>query len=425
MPVSATPFNEASRVALSIYQDVIEGVRGSALIEASVRRDGNILYVQDEAIHLSGFNRIRVAGAGKASVAMAEGLENVLGHHISDGLIITKRGDAQRLNRCEVIEASHPVPDESSLVAGERMLAFARSCREDDLVLFVLSGGASSLMEALAEGLTLADLQTTTDELLRSGFDIGVMNAVRSRLSRIKAGGLARAFGAARVVPIVLSDVIGNRLATIGSGPFVTNDGVEVPPEVLDRLSSPVRAEVLTHGWCPTPPVPHYVVGSVSLAIQLAAMAARERGLRPLPIADPLTGEARQMAREVVHQATRFAKENRAEPFCMILGGETTVTVRGKGKGGRAQEMAVAGAVPLAKLSNSALLVGSTDGTDGPTEAAGGLVDPDSVTRSGLDPRKILVNNDAFRFLEASGGLIVTGPTGSNVNDICLLVRLP
>ncbi|MGV3614396.1 MAG: glycerate kinase type-2 family protein [Fimbriimonas sp.] len=429
MPVFATPHGAASEVALQIYERVLDAVRADRLIEAAVQREGDLLFVQGRPYDLSAYRRILVAGAGKASVSMAQALKGILGDRLADGQIVTKAGHGEPVEGVEVVEAAHPVPDQTSLDAGRRLLEFAAGAKTDDLVIFLLSGGASALAEAPVEGITLEDLQSTNRALLASGADITLMNAVRSRVSRIKAGGLARAFAPATVVALVLSDVVGNALATIGSGPLVAPTPREPSYELLDVLPPAVRAEVLAGDLFPreTPKVDHYVVGSVSVAVHAAADAARHFGVVPLPYGDPMQGEAREMARQIVTLATRHVKARPEEDFCLIFGGETTVILTGDGRGGRCQEMALAAAPRIARLPNTAFLAAGTDGTDGPTDAAGGLVDPGSLLRAkdaNVDHRRALVANDSYRFLEAAEGLIKTGPTGSNVNDVCLVVHL-
>jgi len=393
-----------------------------------VEVDGDRFTIQDRAFSLADYRRIVVASVGKASVEMAAAINELLGSRVAEGLVITKEGYGAPVGAYEVLEAGHPTPDEASIVAGRRMLQLAESCTEDDLVIFLLSGGASALMELPVEDVTLDDLQETNRILLRSGADITLMNAIRSNVSRLKAGGLARAFGNATVVCLVLSDVIGNSLATIGSGPLIRpNTNVAIPDSLIESMPASVRREVLSGGLFPkpVPPIPHFVIGSVSGAIHAAADAAKVLGLVPLAYGDPMQGEARKMSRKIMNLAVRQVEAQAGEPFCMIFGGETTVAIRGKGKGGRAQEMALAAVPRVAKLSGLAFLAAGTDGTDGPTDAAGGLAEADSeliAQAKGLQARRSLVANDSYAYLEACGGLVKTGPTGSNVNDLCLVV---
>ncbi|MEZ0324335.1 MAG: glycerate kinase [Fimbriimonas sp.] len=426
MLIQASPKNRASELALQIYKQVLGRVRGDFLVHQTVQRVGSELFIQGHRIDLSAFARVLVCGAGKASIAMAHGLSEVLGDHCGGGLIVTKEGHAEPVAGLAVIEAGHPVPTQASLDAGQRMLEFAAQTDEADLVLFLLSGGASSLMEAPIEGIELEDLIQANERLLGSGQDIRAINAIRSQLSRSKGGGLARAFAPATVICLVLSDVVGNDLKTIGSAPFMSSR-VEpnLPAGLIEQLPASVRTQlnypVLKREQ---PKVEHYVIGSVSLAIHEAAAAAKALGLTPLAYSDPLQGEARQMAKRIMREAARQSAHQNA-PFCLIFGGETTVTLKGKGMGGRCQEMAAAASLPLSRLSNACFLAAGTDGTDGPTIAAGGIADSDTCRRAaskGLSIRKTMRENDSFRFLEAADALILTGPTGSNVNDLALFV---
>ncbi|HSI72434.1 MAG TPA: DUF4147 domain-containing protein [Fimbriimonas sp.] len=413
-------------MALSIYARVLEAVRGDRLISQAVQRIGSDLFVQDQRLDLSAFSRVLICGAGKASVAMAQGLVAVLGEHCSGGLIVTKEGHAEAVEGLDVMEAGHPLPTRASLDAGERMLDLAAGCGEGDLVFFLLSGGASALMEAPAERITLSDLVETNRVLLASGADIKAVNSIRARISRTKAGGLARAFAPASVVVLVLSDVVGNDLQAIGSGPFMTPREDKIPSYLSSRLPDAVQQQLRYPAlhW-PTQAVQHAVIGSISLAILEASDAAKSLGLTPLAYQDPLRGEARIMARRIVREAALRVTRHDG-PFCMIFGGETTVTLRGDGLGGRCQEMAAAASWQLSRLRDTAFLAAGTDGSDGPTVAAGAVVDSRSCRiahSKGSSLRKALRENDSLHYLEQCDGLIVTGPTGSNVNDLVLVVR--
>jgi glycerate 2-kinase len=413
----------AADVALQIFQSVLAVVRADRLVQQNVERVGDSLFVQGRHIDLSKFDRVFVAGAGKASAEMGRAVVELVPDRVSGGLLIAKfPSDAGGIR---VISGGHPVPDESSLESGRAMLEFAQQLDERDLVLFVLSGGASALMEAPIEGVSLDDLALTNEILLGSGSDISVMNSVRRRISRIKAGGLARAMAPATVVCLVLSDVVGNDLATVGSGPLMApKTDWECPPHLLDQLPAAVRGVLEYPMWpAETPVIEHFVIGSVTLAIHAAAEAAVALGLAAFPYADPLKGEARVMARQIMRLAERHL-EVQKEPFCLIFGGETTVTLRGQGRGGRCQEMAVAAAPRVARHADSAFLAAGTDGQDGPTDAAGGVVDPASCERASIGWRQALVTNDAYAFLESTDGLVRTGPTGTNVNDLALFVSL-
>jgi glycerate-2-kinase len=427
MLLQASPQNEASEFALRIYEKTLQQVSADRLVREAVQVVASDLYIQGHRVDMGAFSSVLVCGAGKASIPMGRELCRLLGHRCSGGLLVTKDVEEPHDLPLEVIRGGHPIPDEGSLIAGERMMQLARSATEDQLVLFVLSGGASALMELPAEGLSLEDLQVANQALLRSGADITAINAVRSRISQVKAGGLAKAFAPATVICLVLSDVVGNDLHAIGSAPLLAPRRESEPRADLVALMPPsVQKEIgYPHFATVAPHVDHVVIGSVSLAIHEAAAAARELGLKALPYADPLKGEARVMARRIVREAAHQIATQDA-PFCMIFGGETTVTVRGQGLGGRCQEMAVAAALQVSKLGNVCFLAAGTDGNDGPTIAAGGFVDEQSCARAhaqGQSVRSALRSNHSFAFLQACDGLVITGPTGSNLNDLVLVVR--
>ncbi len=399
---------EAARLAKEIYTEVLREVRGNRLIAALVDWDGRLLTFRPGlaapppwhsgpiSVDLEG-KRLRLAGAGKASVSMAQGLELVLGSRISDGLIVTKAGDPGNLARCRILESSHPLLDERSLLAGAAMRGFAESCGPEDVVVLCLSGGASALLEDLPAGWTLAQLRDLNERLLASGVDIHEMNRQRRAVSRLKAGRLAALFAPALVITLVMSDVEGNPPETIGSGPL----------------------------YCPE--VPHLLVADRTTVERAASAAAQARGLRPVVGPKPLSGECRERAASFVSEGL-----SRLAPGEVGIGtGETVVDLRTVeasflGQGGRAQEFAMAGAKAIDGQSGVALLCGSTDGTDGPTEASGGVVDGGSVSRAlanGVAWEDGMARHDSRRFLEACGGLITTGPSGSNLNDLALLVR--
>lgn len=428
MKIEATPRNRAGELALEIYRRTLEQVRGDRLVREHVQLNGRHLLIDDLSYHLSDFDRIVVAGAGKASVAMAQGLEQVLGSLIHDGLIITKHGHSEPLQFCQVMEASHPVPGEDSLAAGQEMLKFAdRYSGERNLVLFVLSGGASALMEAPVDGISLDDLQAVNRKLLASGATILTFNAIRSPLSQIKAGGLVKAFGDATVVVLVMSDVEGDRLNVIGSGPFVVGSAEpeteslmrafeldSLPAQVQVRLKEP---QVQIGSRQPE----HRIIGNARLMGECAVEVAKDLGLR-CEGSLPMEGEARDYPGFLA--AKKLFPSERAD--CVIAVGEPIATVKGAGLGGRAQEMACVFAEMIQGQDETAVLVAGSDGTDGPTDAAGALVDGNTVQRAmdlGDSVAETLERSDSYRFHEAAGTLIKSGPTGTNLNDLMIYVR--
>ena len=382
--------------------------------------------------------RIFLLGAGKASGAMAAAAEEVAGDRVAGGFVVVKDGYGGHLRRVEIAEAGHPVPDARGLAASGRLLEVARSAGEDDLVLFLVSGGGSALTPAPAPPITLAEKQEVTRLLLASGAAIGELNAVRKHLSVFKGGQLARAASPATVLTLALSDVIGDPLDVIASGPTAHDpttfaDALEVlarrglsgrvPPSVARRLEAG-RAGEIRETPKPGDPlfdrVTNVVVGNNALVTDAAAATARRLGYRTDLTTRELQGEARDVAREFVARARRLPP-----PACLIAGGETTVTVRGPGKGGRCQEFALAAALELEPTDRLTILAAGTDGTDGPTDATGAIVDAGSIARgsaAGADARRALADNDAYRFLRASDDLLVSGPTRTNLLDLYVAV---
>jgi len=380
-----------------------------------------------------------VLGAGKAGAAMAVAVEAILGARVREGFVVVKDGYRLPTARIEIAEAGHPVPDGRGLAASARLLALAESARAEDLVLFLVSGGGSALTPAPAPPITLEEKQAVTRLLLAAGATINELNAVRKHLSRFKGGLLARAAAPATVLTLALSDVIGDPLDVIASGPTAPDsttyaDALAVlerrqivdrtPSSILDRLRAGARGE-LAETPKPGDPVfarvTNLVIGNNALVVDAAAAEAARVGYRPHVLTRSLQGEARDVARELLARARALPA-----PACLIAGGETTVTVRGSGRGGRCQEFALAAALELGAGEDLVVLAAGTDGTDGPTDAAGGLVDAGTVTRSraaGLDAASALADNDAHALLTAAGDSVATGPTNTNLLDVYLILR--
>ena len=389
--------------------------------------------------------RVVVVGAGKASGAMASAVEDTWGDGVDGGLVVVKDGYLAETRRVRLVEAGHPVPDARGAAAARDLLALAEGARSQDLVLALISGGASALTPAPVPPITLADKQVTTRLLLAAGADINQLNAVRKHTSLLKGGQLARAAAPARVAALLLSDVIGDPIDVIGSGPtapdvstfgealaildrFAFRD--RVPASVRDRLDRGARGEVRE---TPKPDdaifarVTSTVIGNNRLVVDAAASQAAALDLAPHVLTRALSGEAREVARELVGLGREVAAGRGpvAPPACLIAGGETTVTVRGDGVGGRCQEFALAAALALEGESDLIALAAGTDGSDGPTDAAGAVADGNSAARArraGLDPRAALERNDSHALFAALGDLVVTGPTNTNLLDLYLLV---
>jgi hydroxypyruvate reductase len=425
----------------------LAAVAPRAALARHLRREGDALLADGVAYDLRAHARVLVVGAGKASAEMAAAVEDLLGPHATAGLVITKDGHAVPTRRVAVREASHPLPDARGVAATAALRALLDGAGERDLVLVLLSGGGSALLEQPADGLTLGDLQATTEALLRAGATINELNAVRKHLSAVKGGNLARAAAPATVLVLVLSDVVGNPLDVIASGPCAPDPTTyadalavlaryqlaeAVPPAVRAHLAAGARGE---RPETPKPGDPlfaqvqHVIIGDNAQAAAACVAEAERRGLRALLLSTFVEGEAREVGRVLGALARELRVHGRplAPPACLILGGETTVTVRGPGRGGRNQEVALGAAWALAGLPDVLVVSAATDGGDGPTDAAGACVDGTTLARAaglGLDPRAHLARNDAYPFFQALGDLLVTGPTRTNVNDLLLVLAL-
>jgi glycerate 2-kinase len=414
-------------------------------VRAALRISGRRLIAAGQVLPL-GRGRVLLVAAGKAAPAMAAAAETVLGARLTDGLAVSN-APGPRLRRTCLLLAGHPLPDARGVEAARAVEAMVHGLTADDVVIVLLSGGASALLPAPVSGLTLEDKADVTSRLMRAGADITELNTVRKHLSRLKGGGLARAAAPARVVTLVLSDVVGDDLSTIASGPTVPDPttyadarrilddrgvAAAVPAAALRHLDAGMRGEIAE---TPKPRDPIFrrvrtrLIGGNRLSVQAAAREARRQGLRPLLLTTRLEGEAREVARVLVAVLRECVESGSpaAPPVCLLAGGETTVTVRGDGRGGRNQEMAVAAAEPLASFPVEAVMAAlATDGVDGASEAAGGVADRTSVARAralGLaPPAAFLAASDSNGFLAPLGDLIVTGPTGTNVVDLAVLL---
>ncbi len=380
-----------------------------------------------------GSGRLIVIGAGKASAAMARAVEDAWQGPLS-GLVVTRYGYGVPCERIEIVEAAHPVPDAAGEKAAQRLLELVATVREDDLVLCLISGGGSSLLPLAAPGLTLADKQDLNRALLKSGATISEMNCVRRHLSAIKGGRLAAACHPARVLTLLISDVPGDNPMDIASGPTVPDPttcadalaivrryGIDVPPAVLHLLESG-EGESVKPGDPRLARAETRIVAAPQQALEAAAQVARDAGYQAFILGDALEGEASDVGS--VHAGIARQVAERGQPVeapCVLLsGGETTVTVRGEGRGGRNVEFLLALGIALNGQPRIHALAADTDGVDGQEEIAGACLAPDTLARAwalGIKPRDALANNDGHGFFEALGDSVITGPTLTNVND--------
>lgn len=381
-----------------------------------------------------------VVGAGKASAQMARAFEEAWGDPV-DGLVVTRYGYAVPTDHIEIVEASHPVPDEAGYLAARRMMAKVHGLSHDDLVVALISGGGSALLPSPGPGLSFEDEQAVTRALLASGMPISVMNMIRNEMSAIKGGRLAALASPARVATLIVSDVAGDDPAMVASGPTVpmSSSRAEVRHLIsLHGLELPAAAMALLASHENEPPRPDdprftnnsvHIVASAALSLEAAAQRAKVHGVTAHILSDAIEGESRDVATVMAALAREVDLRNRpfVRPAILLSGGETTVTVRGNGKGGRNAEFLLAFALAIEGIDGITALAADTDGIDGSEDNAGAFADGTSATRmraAGIDPRAALANNDAWTAFHAVGDLLVTGPTGTNVNDFrAILVR--
>ncbi len=415
-------------------------------VARAISRNREELVIGRRRYDLRRYERVIVVGAGKATASMAQAVEQRLGPRLHGGFVVVKYGHGLPTKRIVVAESGHPIPDQSGQRAAARLCAMVAELGRRDLLIVLLSGGASSLLPAPVAGVTLADKQRTTQELLRCGASIREVNTVRKHLSRIKGGRLAE-LTEATVVTLILSDVLGDDLSAIASGPTAPDpttyqDAVTilkryriwraVPQRVrrhLDHGCRGIASETPKPGSSLFRRVHHHIVGNNAAAVMAVTRVAREEGLRTLVHTSALTGEAREAGKQFGAMARNIVREGRPQqrPCCVVAGGETTVTVTGKGRGGRAQEFAAAAALEIAGLAKVWVVAIGTDGTDGPTDAAGAVVDGNTVARAqhlSVDLVGTLRRHNTYPALKKLQHLITTGPTGTNVNDLYLLLVL-
>jgi len=437
---------KARELALMGLEAALEAVNPRELIKSKVTLQGSVLRIDGASFDLDKFRSIFIIGGGKASGSMAEALEKILGDRITEGALnIPYNNGTYGVRRIHLQEASHPVPDEAGVKGAERILNLARQANEDDLIICLISGGGSSLMALPRGEISLQDKKMVTQGLLNSGATINEVNTVRKHISDFKGGWLAKRAYPATVINLILSDVLGDPLEFIASGPSVPDsttfhDAVEVlkryglwgdlPKSVEQVLLDGERGVIAE-----TPKkedetfkkVHSFVVGNNRLASLAAYNRLQRAGLNTLFLTSFLEGEARHvgtMFAGVAREITATGKPVE-RPAGVVAGGETTVTILGEGRGGRNQETVLAAALKMPKLEGVAIGSLCTDGIDGPTDAAGALADGKTMLRSqevGLSATTSLLNNDSYNYFSKLGDLIFTGPTGTNVNDVSIIV---
>jgi glycerate-2-kinase len=410
----------AQITAEAICRGALERVRADRLVREHLSLDGDTLWVGPQRLDLQPYKRVRLLALGKAAVPMADGAAEVLGKRLNGGLAVTKHEPLEAPKGLEVMLGDHPVPSERSLEAGDALIRFAREADERTLVIGLVSGGASALAEKPREGIGPGTLRETTDQLLKSGANIDQINAIRKRLSQLKAGGLAETCRPAKLVALVLSDVVGGDPATVGSGPFLPLPLPPLEPEpwMHENVARCLRNPPERPGETPY----HQVIADHATLAAAAETVAREKGFVVERHPEPLTQNAEDVAETMVKAAKRLTKGG-----VWIATGEPTVKVEGHGKGGRAQHIAMLAAPALQELKQPvAVLAAGSDGNDGPTDMAGAVVDNLTYRQAAhLSPayEKAVQDFDSYAWCRAADAHLFTGPTGTNLNDLFLVVK--
>jgi glycerate 2-kinase len=435
---------KARLLVLDGYEAALNAVQPGNLIRSKLAIDDSKLRVDGLVFDLQTFRHVYVVGAGKASGEMAFALEQLLGKWITKGLVNVPHGSRPKTEKIVLNEAGHPLPDQAGVEGAKQMLELAKQAGKDDLLICLVSGGGSSLMPLPRDGLTLKDKQELTGQLLKCGANIKEINIVRKHLSAVKGGNLAKHAYPATVLSLIVSDVVGDELGSIASGPTVPDtstfdDAAEVlkkynvwetAPQAVKKIIEDGKKSRIAETPKPTDPafekVHNVIIGNNQSACVAVKRFFESQGIKTQQVTEPLEGEAKQVA-AVLAEKIRKAQTAPDKPVCIVAGGETTVTVLGKGLGGRNQELALAAALQLKGAEGFVFTSLSTDGVDGPTDATGALIDTVTLKRAetlGLNPEKFLRENDSYRFFSALEDLVFTGRTGTNVNDLAIMLIL-
>ena len=414
-------------------------------VKEHLRRDGNKLLLQDQIYELDSYENVYVIGMGKAAASMAQAIEEILGDKLSGGIVNVKYGHGVPLGKIKINEAAHPVPDEAGLSGSREIIELLNSSSEKDLVICLISGGGSALLPVPAGDLTLEDKQLVTQSLLDCGANIHEINSIRKQISAVKGGRLAALVYPSTLISLILSDVIGDDLDVIASGPTVPDTHTfhdcrniinkyeldeKVPKRVIGYIEAGCDGKIED---TPKPDSPIFkntlnaIVGSNILAVNAAKKKAQELGYNTLILSTFIHGETEEVAK--VHTAIAreiaFSGNPVTRPACVISGGETTVTIEGKGQGGRNQEFVLAAAIDIDGLDKVVVLSGGTDGNDGPTDAAGAIADGMTISRgneSGLNAYEYLCENNSYNYFDPLDDLLITGPTNTNVMDLRIIL---
>jgi hydroxypyruvate reductase len=437
--------NKLKSDARTIFEAGLEAVDPEVAVHNHLKRSGDKLELNDKYYTLSDYENVYVIGMGKAAASMAKAVEDILGDELAAGIVNVKYGHTAPLKKIKINEAAHPVPDESGISGSREIIELLNKTGEKDLVICLISGGGSALLPCPAGGLTLEDKQIVTQSLLECGADIHEINSIRKHISAVKGGRLAALAYPSSMISLILSDVIGDNLDVIASGPTVLDTHTfhdcrniidkyklseKVPKRVIGYIERGCSGEIEDTPKAGSPVferTQNAIVGSNILAVKAAKDKAQELGYNSFILSTFIHGETEEVAK--VH--TAIAKEIKSsgnpvnKPACILSGGETTVTIQGKGKGGRNQEFVLAAAIDIDGLDNIVVLSGGTDGNDGPTDAAGAIADGTTIQRAnamGLNAYEFLCENNSYNFFKPLGDLLITGPTNTNVMDLRIVL---
>jgi glycerate 2-kinase len=437
--------NQLRSDGMEIFTHALKAVDPVEAVKRCLKLKGQDLTANGKTYSLRDYGHIYVAGGGKAGASMALAVEAILGDRITKGIINVKYGYLSKVKRVKLNEVGHPIPDEQGVSGSEEIAGLLEQLGENDLVICLISGGGSALLPSPAEGISLEDKQKMTNLLLECGANINEINAIRKHISKLKGGGLARLAYPSTLIALILSDVVGDPLDVIASGPTVPDKSTfgdcmailrkynllkNIPDSIRGRIQRGIKGEIEETPKAGNPifeKTHNVIIGSNIIAVKAAERKARELGYKPLILSTFIEGETREVAKVHAAIAKEIVKTNHpiGQPACVISGGETTVTIRGKGLGGRNQEFVLASALDIQGLNDVVVLSGGTDGTDGPTDAAGAIADGDTVRRArelGLSATAHLEDNDSYHFFEKLGDLLTTGPTNTNVMDLRLIL---
>lgn len=434
------------KIIIEIFLAGLEHIRPLNLIRQQVLINGNTLSINGVKCDLLAVKNIYVIGAGKASMAMASAIEEILGPKITGGLVITKYGHSMPLKYIQAREAGHPIPDKNGVQATQELLELTSNLGKEDLVICLISGGGSALLTDIPDGCNLKDLIDLNEILIRRGLSIDEINCIRRHISEVKGGQLAKKIYPSKLISLIISDVNGDSVENIASGPTAPDPTTygqvlkllgkysiweQIPKSIAAIIQDGLdhgRQETLKEWEFEMMDVQNHIIGTNHLALEMAKEKAEEYGFKAMIVESNIHGDVQKVSQLIVSHIKELIDKDKTNTYCLIFGGEPTVHVKGNGVGGRNQHLALVTAQALNGMEGVTMLSAGTDGTDGPTDAAGAVVDVQTLSRAdelGIDMNCYILNNDSNSFFTKVGGLVVTGPTQTNVMDMMIVLYVP